>query len=237
MAILCSQKLNTFKKPLELKNFREHCREIRKKLKPEEARQKVEKKLLERKRVEKKEEKEVKKMKKLITIGIAVLFVLGVSVSAYALSDNENIGVTLNVGTVFSITAVEDAEGGDQLIDIGLVSGGDEVGGNIVMYCSTNQGKPWTIQVHGEDLTNEGETLSIPVGNIKFSMWAGGDQAGTGTVYTDVIMTTADQPAYMASIFECSDTDVRVSMGITVSVPWSQTEGYYGGDITITMTE
>ena len=174
-------------------------------------------------------------MKKLIAIGIAVLFVLGVSVSAYALSANENVGVTLNVNAMFSMIVVDDE--GDQLIELGLLNEGDTSGSNLTMYCSTNQGNPWSLQVKGEDLTNTGATLSIPVSSITFSTFAAGDEAGVGAVVGATPMTTADQLAYTADATEYSDTDVRVSMAVSVLVPYGTTEDYYGGDLTITMTE
>lgn len=174
-------------------------------------------------------------MKKLIALAAAVVIVAAMSASAYALSDAETVGVTLNINGVFGMTVVD--SGGDQLVELGALNEGDTSGDVLTLYCSSNQGNAWTIQVRGEDLTNGDDSLSIGVGNISFDTFTAGDQAGVGTVVGSTVMTTADQVAYTADASEYSDTDVRVGMGLSVFVPYGTTEDYYGGDLTITMTE
>ena len=176
-------------------------------------------------------------MKKLIALGIAIVVVLAMSVTAEALSDSKPIGITLNITDVFELEVLDDGDL-DTLLELGLLDEGATSGGNLLCTAKTNQGNAWTLQIQGEDLTNAGATQSITVDNIKFKTYSGGGSPGVGTYVTAFTpVTTADQPAYTADVSEYSDTWVTVMMGLEVFVPYGTISDYYGGDLTITMVE
>jgi len=99
--------------------------------------------------------------------------------------------------------------------------------------------KKWRFfQIKGEDLTNAGATLSIPVNNVKFESFdGGGAESGVGTYVAETDMALTDQLLYTADASEYSDTWVTVAGVLKVFVPYGTTTDYYGGDMTITMTE
>ena len=177
-------------------------------------------------------------MKKLIAISIAAIMLLAVSGTANALSASETVGITLNLTDVFSLVVHEaDQPDTDKLLELGQLDEGATGGSNLEVICGTNQGNAWTVTVLGEDLTNAGATETITVDNITFTPWAGGGDAGIGSLGTAGPMTIADQLVYTADPTEYSDTWVTVMCGVSVFVPYGTVSDYYGGDLTFTMTE
>ena len=175
-------------------------------------------------------------MKKLIAIGIAVAMLLGMSVTAYALSDIKPIAITLGVNSIFSLIVTDDLDA-DTTLALGSVDEGTTPGGNLLITCGTNQGKAWTVLVKGENLDNALATESITVDNITYTPWSGGGDPGVGTLGTAGPVTLVDQLVYTAALTEKSDSWVTVMCGVSVFVPYGTVSDSYGGDLTFTMTE
>lgn len=175
-------------------------------------------------------------MKKLITISAMLLVVLFVSSVAYAASDSDQVAVLLTVGPIFSI----DIE--DSVLDWGEVAQGAAGYGGTTMYCSTNQGNPWTILVNATPVIGGTTGAEIPMDpNFKFSTYALPDWGGTPSAGTfvdpPVVLSTVDQLAYTAAASEYSDTDCRVGLFLVLDVPYGQTADTYASTVTATMTE
>lgn len=169
-------------------------------------------------------------MKKLIVLGVMLLIGLCASGLAYAVSVNDTVGVLLTVGEKFTFAI------GESVVDMGTVMEGSAGSGSVTMYAGTNRNLPWTIKVKSSTIAS-GANL-IPLSNFKFYTFAAGEQAGTGTcIATATALTALDQLAYTASLVEKIDTDVRVTMGFVLDVPYSQPSGTYAATVTATMTE
>lgn len=175
-------------------------------------------------------------MKKLIALGVILCIALLVGGIAYAASASDPVDVTLTVGPIFTFSI------GEAIVDMGIVAEGASGSGGCTMYCSTNQGNAWTIQVQSTTVDGTGLTPpQIPLSNLKFQTYAmpdGGAVNSAGTfVIVDTALTGIGQLAYTAAAAEAYDTDVRVGMVLVLDVPYSQPADTYTATVTATMTE
>jgi hypothetical protein len=174
-------------------------------------------------------------MKKLMILIIVLVLAVCAGRVAYASSASDAVGVLLTVGPKFAFVIGED------VVDMGTVAEGAGGVGGVTMYCSTNQGNPWTILVRTTDVTGGTTAATIPLSNFKFQTYALADGDGansSGTfVATDTALAATDTLAYRSATSEASDTDVRVGMVLILNVPYGTPADTYAATVTATMAE
>jgi len=173
-------------------------------------------------------------MKKLIAIGaIAAMTLFTSGIATAEVSDS--IPVVLNVGQIFSLAI------GETALDLGELLEGETGGDGLPLYCRSNRGVAWRVQVKSSTILGRASAATIPLTNFKFNTYplpdgGGTDSAGTFTD-TPTALTESDQEAYAAAASEYSDTDVRLGLGLSLLVPYNTVSDIYDATVTCTITE
>ena len=182
-------------------------------------------------------------MKKLIKVSTILGIALLICGSAYvqAADDAAIVGVELVVGQMFSID-IAPADLDLILADpLAVPQIGDTVGAGTTLYCGTNLGNSWYVNVKSSDFAGSATAETIPLSSFTFMTFPVADSEGVSSagtfVSTNTALSTADQLAYTAADGEESDTDCRIGMYFTVDIPWEQTADTYSATVTCTMTE
>lgn len=172
-------------------------------------------------------------MKKLIIVGavLCIALLIGSVEVANALQDTVDVSLTVTGLFTFAI--------GEASLDFGEVAEGAAGGSGATMWCGSNLGTPWVIDIKSTAVTGDSTAQEIALSNLTFNTYAlddSGAVASCGTfVGTDTALALLDQRAYTAAISEYSDTDVRVGLYITLNIPFSTQQDTYRSTVTCTM--
>ena len=174
-------------------------------------------------------------MKKLITIMAMLSIALFVGSTAYAASVSDTIAVSLAVGEQFTMVLEKNT------IDLGTIEVGQPGGDGLTVYCGTNRGLPWRVDVKATQLTGAATSATIPYSEYTYTTYTLDDFDGNPSLGTFVDppapLAATDQAAYTGHPSEMNDTDCRFGLYITVLVPWDQIADDYSSTVTCTMTE
>ena len=172
-------------------------------------------------------------MQKLIAIAIAMAMVIGMSALSHAdiIQTTKDIDVLMDVGSNFGFE-IWDTEYSQ---DLGTVSPGIGNTGDIHIYATSNHASPWTVSASSIGVVG---TTQVPPDTIPVVVSTFDGGAGlTGTVYTDVTLTGAATPIYVAGAGEYPVVGLEVNCIFAVTSDVSTLEDTYNGTITMTMTE
>lgn len=172
-------------------------------------------------------------MKKLIIVSTIICLALLIGSVEVANALNDTVDVSLTVTGLFTFAI------GETSLDFGEVIDGAAGGAGATMWCASNLGTAWVIDIKSTAVVGDSTAGEIPLSNLTFSTYAlndGGGVASAGTfVGTDTALALTDQQAYAAALTEYSDTDVQVGLYITLNVPYSTQQDTYRSTVTCTM--
>ena len=172
-------------------------------------------------------------MRKLIAIGVMALIVVCVGAVSYAdtIATSKDVVAHLPVDSQFGMT-IWDTEF-DQYMTNVLPGGGETI--DIHISASSNHSVPWFINASSDGLVGENQTTpdTLPVVLTTFDGGAG----LTGTVVTDLELTSSAQVVYSAGTGEYPCSALEVSAIAAVTTLSTTKQDIYTGTITITMTE
>ena len=171
-------------------------------------------------------------MKKLITL-IAIVSIALYVYTGTANAADDSIAVNLTVGGVFTFAIGEDS------IAMGEVAEGAAGGGGVTLWCASNLGIPWMVNVKATPVTGDSTGSVIPMSNLLYNTYPLPDEGGVDSIGNfidiDIELLETDYPAYAAAVEEEVDTDVRVGLYITLNVPFGTQQDTYRSTITCTM--
>ncbi len=172
-------------------------------------------------------------MKKLITLCVTALLVVGVSAVSFAdvIATSKDVVAHLPVDSTFGME-IWDTQF-DQWIP-NVISGGGGTG-SLNIFATSNHTIPWYINASSAGLVGEYEAVpdTLPVALSTFD----GGVGLTGTVVTDLVLTGAEQSVYSAGAGEYPCAGLEIGGVFAVTSLSTTKQDLYTGTITLTMTE
>lgn len=173
-------------------------------------------------------------MKKLLSVILVAMVLLGYSVAAMAASVSSTVPLSLSITGQFGFTLDKysyafDAATSNLQTSIGI-------------FCRSNNGKVWKMALNANEFTSGANTLpSNP--NFKCAAWsnAGTEQAkgsfGDFGAEGGKVVPATQTDFYTSLPAEGSDPFVPLVLGLYVTVPGGQASGMYQTNLILTMYE